>query len=918
MNLRKSIVAGFLFFCGTLLWSDGPDLHLKLQGDALIETESGSRVNALFLVTNNTPVGLNLKSDVKIPTDWRIITGDTAISISPDTEKVKILSFFVPHNVVAGVYDVILTLSDSNKPDIRSSATMQVRVLPVVRLSVKPLETPLHVIAGEDYVTTFAVSNEGNTFISVSLNVEEYLGFNYEIVEGSVFDLSSGDIRIVEVLVRTDARLSKIIRHQAKLIARVVGEDIVAEAQSVTEVIPHSVSGADPFHRIPATLNLSQTVYQEKEWKAGVDVTITGKGIIDEPGEHILEFNVNKESDDGVIGDWQLSLWSKFNELQIGDHNFSIPALPEYNQNATGVSTQMNYGEISFGVLGHIIENSDLFESTAGFWSNLASSTDSLNSLQYSLSLGYLNKANAYEVAGIYGTFQPLADISTEGRIIWGQKSEGLPGNGYMFKFGVEHDLIFYTLAYNLFGIGYPGSNANSTSFKANAGLRLLSKSLILKGRYHWVVTNPHFAAESLPCSVNENLSTEISFSHPPSKTNLSLGIVGANDRSFLSNDSLDVWMHTVRFDARTTLDFVDLRFTGRVLQRGDDMSTVSSFDQQYKLETELHLSEDTSYLGYVSFELDTLADGTHAPTLGLGLSTQFQFAGRNVMDVDFKNLNFMGTSRERSDFIFDVGIKHILRNNNEISLRANMTSSYVDAALVTDLSLRVNYTATFGIPLSRKSNIGSLRGSIVDAENVPIPGVITRLDGLASITDREGRYSFPTVESGNYYLHLDKSTINLGQVSIHEMPALVTISDAATTTFDIRIIDAASISGTITLYAFESETDRFSVTKEAESEGAEEEYVKVSGFRNVLVELTDGITFKQRVPDTMGNFEFEELRSGKWTLKVSDAHLPEYHYFEEETFEIDLVPGERRHISIRVLPKRRRMLMIQEGITIE
>ena len=44
---------------------------------------------------------------------------------------------------------------------------------------------------------------------------------------------------------------------------------------------------------------------------------------------------------------------------------------------------------------------------------------------------------------------------------------------------------------------------------------------------------------------------------------------------------------------------------------------------------------------------------------------------------------------------------------------------------------------------------------------------------------------------------------------------------------------------------------------------------------------------------------------------------MPQYHYLEKDTFEIELAPGEKKEILIRVLPRKRTIQMIEEGETL-
>jgi hypothetical protein len=50
------------------------------------------------------------------------------------------------------------------------------------------------------------------------------------------------------------------------------------------------------------------------------------------------------------------------------------------------------------------------------------------------------------------------------------------------------------------------------------------------------------------------------------------------------------------------------------------------------------------------------------------------------------------------------------------------------------------------------------------------------------------------------------------------------------------------------------------------------------------------------------------------WTLKVAADNLPPYHYAEKESYSVELKSGEEQVIDIQILPRVRKIQMIDEG----
>jgi hypothetical protein len=80
------------------------------------------------------------------------------------------------------------------------------------------------------------------------------------------------------------------------------------------------------------------------------------------------------------------------------------------------------------------------------------------------------------------------------------------------------------------------------------------------------------------------------------------------------------------------------------------------------------------------------------------------------------------------------------------------------------------------------------------------------------------------------------------------------------------------------------------------------------------LVEVRCEEEVLRGLTDHKGRFSFDDLRPGKWSLKVYDRDLPAYHFLEDEQFQFDLKPGEQRDTVVRVLPRLRPIQIIDEG----
>jgi len=56
-------------------------------------------------------------------------------------------------------------------------------------------------------------------------------------------------------------------------------------------------------------------------------------------------------------------------------------------------------------------------------------------------------------------------------------------------------------------------------------------------------------------------------------------------------------------------------------------------------------------------------------------------------------------------------------------------------------------------------------------------------------------------------------------------------------------------------------------------------------------------------------------IRPGTWKFKAYDYNLPAYHYIQNPEMDIMLSPGEKKDITVKVLPKQRQIEILEEEI---
>ena len=270
--------------------------------------------------------------------------------------------------------------------------------------------------------------------------------------------------------------------------------------------------------------------------------------------------------------------------------------------------------------------------------------------------------------------------------------------------------------------------------------------------------------------------------------------------------------------------------------------------------------------------------------------------------------------------FNYDLGGIFSFSGDQKISISYDHRISNSGDGWNNYFNITIEYKKTFNAPISRIQGISKINGRIYDREtNEPFPNVIVKIGELSSITDEDGYYNFPAVFPGNYYITIDRSTIPLYMIPVQEIPIMIDVESDEDLYQDISLVKSAKISGNVILYDFDEENKQLILEDTESLENTVPEIKEVSGYPNIVIELTDGIEVLRRVTDKDGFFIFDELRPGNWTLLTILNDLPEYHYFEKETFEFEIEPNDSENIIIRILPQKRTIRFLEtEPILIE
>ena len=330
--------------------------------------------------------------------------------------------------------------------------------------------------------------------------------------------------------------------------------------------------------------------------------------------------------------------------------------------------------------------------------------------------------------------------------------------------------------------------------------------------------------------------------------------------------------------------------------------------------------TRNQTYGGYVRYSRHGNPEDEDRVTINTGLTGSFKIGKRAKVNLKLEKYDCIGTdSGDRHNL--DLALSYLFSNKIRVSARGRHAMYSRNSDQEDETAFIVEFTVPFGLPVGRKRSIGMLEGSVRDQETgQPIQNAILRLSGATAVTDSNGGFAFPALKPGDFYLNIDSASIGLEQIPVQKTPLKVDIEGGKETSIEIGITKSADLMGKVMVYGFVKEDylqKEYAVHKgkdRAIPKDTETDIVEEYGLANVLLEFKSELEIWRVLTDRKGRFSFDDVRPGQWTLAVYADNLPEYHYLEKDTFEIELAPGEKKEMLIRVLPRKRTIQVIEEG----
>lgn len=927
---RISLITYACLLMAASVNAQGTNIEVRPAGKELVETEPRRIVTTAFRVTNSTDEKREFTSEMKLPKGWELITKDFPFELKPNVSDTKLVSFFVPQATLAGKYEITYVVKDRKYPSVRDFHTLYVVVLPVINLEVKLLDTPGSVIAGQDYQLSFVIVNQSNTGNALRVKIDSSDNIPFA-VDADTFRLAPGESKKVNVTVKTDTEITEVLKHRLQLTVEAVEDSKTkakAKSTSSVEILPRVSGVEDDFHRIPAELTFTYVSQKNEERQSGLQTELRGEGTLDEEGKKHVKFrfkgpDIQEKTVFGQHDEYTLSYWTEDHELHFGDRSYSLSSLTENYLYGRGLEGKLNVND-DFSLGAYHMKTrwrQPATEETAAYM-------DYLINDKYKVGLNYLRKNEDGKVSNI---------TSVEGELKLSKNTQldleyslGPGGtqkdNAYLARLYGRNNWLSYYLKMTRAGPDYPGYYSDTDYI--SGGLTVpIDKRLRLNASFRRQKNNldldPSFYSAPLEKYYQFGLDYKMK-----TNTTFSFDWLTQTRQDQLDNPAFDYQDNTFRFGIGQSFKKLTFRASAELGETENKLDGTTSNLQRYTASASFRPTKRQSYSGYLNYNKNSDFTGEDRRSTTIGLNARYKIAKRTSLSLALQTNNYQSRVQTGRDNL-ELRLSHTFANNNRLSVLARQIK-YKNSTSEDDTAVMIQFTIPFGLPVARKKSIGSVKGYVYDEETQnPIHNAVLRLNGLTAVTNKAGNFTFPSVSRGISYLSVDTASIGMNRIPSQKTPIQLAVQGGEKIPVIIPVTRSAQLSGKVMVYSYEKNVNGTTVSKEpsgtnepryvtGKNGGYEaNKLVEGIGLRNTIVELRNSSEVRRAITDNKGCFGFEEIRPGKWTLKIYSDNLPEYHFFEKDTLELELKPGQRREISAKVLPKKRRIQIIAEPQTI-
>lgn len=915
LKANRIILAWLL--SGACAFAQLPALEVRSPSAKLIEVNPGRMFTASVVVANRGSEADELVETFILPPGCqRVMPPEAPFRLEPGAQIVRVLVVLVPPNTPAGPFALGYRVQGRRDPSVIGSFDFSVQVTPIDNLELVVEPRPDMVLAGDSYTVKLRVTNRGNSRITARLTQRSSLVVQ-PTVDATAFALEAGATREIECRVQTERGLAKQTTNAVTFdvtATSATGKVLAASQASVAQIIPLVSGNRDSFHYFPFQL---RTIFLAELGHPGqMQSELSGSGSLDEAGEHRIDFilrgpDAQSSSLFGERDEYGASFHGEDWDVDVGDRVYALSPLTERHSLGRGGGVKWHDTNTSAGA----------FYMTTRY---RRQNTEELGAFvrhdfteTFSLQGNFLRKTSADQLPGAMlpeniitlesrHRVGKLLDLRLEGGLsrsdagtmdfAYRAEARGeLPG---MINYAVEQAHA----GPNFYGQYNDTDTTYATVTKAITAKLHLNASL---SRYENNLGQNDIRSPIVTRENSWNVGLNYALAKP---TELFVEEHHVDRTDILLPAAFDFSEDFARVGASHNFGQIHLRGDLDVGMLDNSLTGEDGTFQRYSVTANWQATPRQMYSFFASYGPSAFT-GSTAEALSAGVSGQWRVQDDFTANLSYARNQYDGLLGREQDQVL-ASLRYQFQNKSSISVIGRLSRATTKGTAqdpINEAAIMVAYSVPLSRPVSRKRSIGALQGRLFEAtlgREVGLSRVVVQVAEQFAVTDGEGFFEFPALKPGKCELRIMTDSLGVRMTMATLMPMQLKILPAETSHVRLEVTPACSIAVNVIRFAFAS----------GKALTNSEKLQPVGGEEAVTVEITNGRDIWRAQTDRTGNVAFDRLPGGPWKLRVAASSLPVHHTIENPERIITIKAGESQQVTIRVVPLRRTIRLLDRG----
>jgi len=891
------IILLLILLCLSVLAAAG-NLEIKFPIISRKEVDPGSNINIMVKITNHGDSIENFQIRINgNDGSFKLISDCSSIQIEKNSSISKIIGIQISNTIKGGDYSIELEALEN--PGIKSFGKLEIpiNVRSKYEININKLKAPQSLFSGDTASIYYLIQNLSN--IDVSVKTTAIYGLQTQV---SILKIPKDSSIISHYLISVPKDIVEFSQQTTLVIAEIANKPETEKTiNHLFDVFPIKKVKFDRFNRFPVKVGavaVSSNRLGKQMYSSMFD--IQGIGIIGKKNDKTLDFHLrgpNRSGNPlfGLNDEYTLKYITPKLELALGDHSFGLSTLTEASRSGRGVMIKYNLKKWNFGSFYNKPRYYPLINQIYAAYVNYAFNTGN------ELSTGFLSKRDTtgtrMKLFTVSAKNYFFSSLKTDLEVAVGQNLDKMK-KAYRAALYFNRSIISSSINYLFADPDFPGYMTNS--MRLNSGVSLKLKKFTISFNYDVNKTNMALDTiySNMPYGKNLNLSTSYRFTP---KSSISFGGYMSSMKDQSPTPLFDYKRTSGRMTIQSSLGNLNLTLQG-------DLGKMVNYMEETGGEESL-MYNGSLFVNYANKKgFSASAYATYQGGKQKISGGEFFYYGGSLSTKIFKsisaslqyNSNFEWVLYTCDRSLFSLDINGQINANNLISLGANYNLMR-NTLNNKEYNIQLRYVHTINVPVSKKKNIGSLTGKLINHGVEKVSGVRVNLNGIIAVSDKDGNFRFPSVPIGTYTLGIDASSFGINAVTELPGPFIIIVEPAKVTNYEFAMTKSSRIEGRLVVQ--------------------EDVRVNEKGFipvkeqlEKLIIEVSNGTEMFRIFTDRDGTFRFDDLRPGNWKVKVYPNGLPTGYQLVTSQFNVSLTSGKSEKLDV-VIQKKARQIQFQKSV---